>query len=355
MNTKNTKGVRPLGKDFTADSFTGLRAVVPTKPNLNISFAELANIVDSQDNNQFTDASQQSEMLHEYVQLIDIEKIDPPSIRQRWHYDPRDIAKMADSLLQEGEGDALNGQRQPVLLMSKEDGRFEMMEGMTRLLAFRNHHLGKHIKAIVSSSLNQRTAYRIGFVSNEGRHQLTDYDKGMSFKALLDAGVYKNQVELCEDLSLNKTTVNMLLCFAKLPESTHAIIEKDKSRFGYNTARLLAVLFERSSESHLNAIAEKILGGWSIAQLNAHIVRHTGEKKKRIKQQKRVSILGNLGQMECSSKRLALDIDVSQLPQECTEKLWIEIDKLVRDTLSKDGALEQKIAAQQDEISENAE
>lgn len=277
----------------------------------------------------------QSEHAEEWqlFEFIDIDLIDDPLVPQRWHYDVKDVSDMAKSLLSEGDGDAIRGQRMPILLFKKPNNRYEIIEGKTRVLAFKEHHLGKKIKAIVSTQLDPKTAYRIGYVANEGRNQLTDYDKGMSFRALLNQHVFETQEELCATLCIRKATLSKLLCFAKLPDSTRDIVERDKSRFGYNTAQLLFSLSEKSSESHLNSVAEKVLSGWSVSQLSSHIARFDGNKPKRQKQQKKVSILGQLGQLECNSKRLALDLDVSGLSEEEKNKIWYEIDNVLRSHL----------------------
>lgn len=322
--------VRKLTRPLTAEERLGAAAAKSNQPDFVAlpTLIERPFLVDGSDPEKNQDIS-----VDESIELIHIDLIEDPFVPQRWHYEVADIAAMANLLLQEGEGDALKGQLQPVRLLLKKNGHYEMIEGKTRLLAFRNHHLGKYIKAIVSKDLDRRKAYRMGYVSNEGRNPLTDYDKGMSFKALIDNGVYANQLELAEDLGIKRQVIGALLSFGKLPESTQAIIERDKTRFGYNTAQHLASLCEKAPESHLNTIAEKVLSGWTVSQLSSHVSRYASDKPRRIKSQKRVSVLGNLGQLECSNKKIALDLDVSTMSEDDRHSIWFELDKVIRERL----------------------
>lgn len=268
----------------------------------------------------------------EKIELIPIDRIDEPLVRQRWHYDERDVAKMAETLRREGNGNPLDGQLQPVIVNRKPNGRYEMIEGMTRLLAFRYHALGPEIKAIVRDLPDARSAYRTGFRANEDRNAPSAYDKGMSFAAALKAGVYKNQQELAEDLGIKKQIVSALVAFDRLPDSTRIIIEQNKSEFGYNTATRLASLFEKTGVAEqVDTAAGKIVKGtWTYKKLDEYVNSiEAGGKKPQKKRTTVTKPIDGFGKLRYDKKCLLLDIDLSLYPADTGEAIASRIEKIL--------------------------
>lgn len=347
-----TKGARPLGQDVAptpgVTSFTGLRPVAPATPSIGKSFAEIAEELDTQ-NASPDHAPREDHSSSEKIELIPTDQIDDPRVRQRWHYDDRDIAKMAQALLREGNGDALKGQLQPVLVKRKADGRYEMIEGMTRLLAFRHHHLGSEIKSIVCDLADAKDSYRAGYRANEDRNPPTDYDKGMSFAASIRDGIYPSQAAIAEDLDIKKQIVSAMVAFDRLPESTHQIIEQDKSAFGYNTATRLAALFEKTGKADLvDTAATKILKGtWTYKKLNDYVNSIEEGKKPSKKRTTATKPLDGFGKLRYDPKSLLLDIDLSSYPPDTSAAIADRIEKVLAEFrhLANDGQEPDQTAA----------
>lgn len=269
----------------------------------------------------------------EEIKLIPIDQIDEPDIPQRWHYPEEEVSAMAQALLSEGDGNALAGQLQAVIIREKDNGRYEMIEGLTRLKAFKNHHLGPVIKAVIRSGVDGRSAFRMGFKANEKRNPLTDYDKGMSFAKLIERKTYDSVQSLAADLEVSDKKVYALLAFSKLPETTRSIIEQDKYRFSYNVAVQLASLNNKTeSEEELNKVATKVLtGAWTGDKVAKHVASISSGKTARNNRNGTTTTLPGLGKMRYTNKRMLVDLDLSAYPPDMSEEIARKIKLVLKD------------------------
>ena len=282
---------------------------------------------------QFLDA--QSEIVCvETVQLVDIQLIDEPTVRQRWLYSADKISRMAASLMQEGDGDAIRGQLQPVILIPSPEGhgRFEMVEGLTRLKAFKDHFLAKHIKAIVRTDLSREAAYRFGYKANEERNNLTDYDKGMSFSRALDTGLFKNQSELGAAVGSSRQAISGYLAFSKLPDSIIPLIESKPDAFSYNVAARLLSLSNKATSTQVESAAAKIAAGtWSFSRLSSFVSEiEIGEAKEK-KKRKSSRAISNFGNLRCGEGSLSLTLE--NIPQGVEKELQDRLESIVIELL----------------------
>lgn len=193
--------------------------------------------------------------------LLNLDMIDEPAVRTRWHYDQTRIAVMRTSLIDHGKGNMLEGQLLPILVFKKDDGRYEIVEGLTRVKAFRQGPQSKVIKAIVLDRLSAVDAYHKSFAANESRDAMTDYDKGMSFAAALESGIFKSQKEIAEKLGVSKQLVSFLLKFGQLDEAVRDVIEQDAGKFGSAYAQELSAVQDKVSVEKAVTLAKKILEG----------------------------------------------------------------------------------------------
>lgn len=335
------KGSRPLGQDFPTmndpTSFSGLKPVTPGRAKITKSFGEIAEELEAAHAPPNLALDKTAESLDPgKIELIDIGLIDEPFVRQRWQYSTDKITKMAASLMAEGDGNPLAGQLQPVLLIPSPDtpGRYEMVEGLTRLKAFKDHHLAKQIKAIVRHDLDRSAAYRVGYMANEERNPPSNYDKGMSFAAAIEAGIYTSQANLAETLRLSPSTVTGYLAFSKLPPSVVSIIELNVESFGYNVAARLLALSKKAPLPEVESAARKIAQGtWSFAKLSNYVteVESGDSKPKRSKKSSRT--IRDLGKIRCGDGSLSLVLE--GIPSNLEKVLADRLEAIVLEVIGK--------------------
>lgn len=212
-------------------------------------------------------AVESAEAVQRTVELIQIDMIDEPAVRTRWHYDEKRTDALLASLLDHGKGNILDGQLLPILVFQKADGRYEIVEGLTRVKAFQKSAQGSKIKAIVLDPLSRFEAYHKSYAANDARNEMTDYDKGMSFAAALEAGIFSSQKEIAEKLGVSKQLVSFMLKFSQLDETVRSVIEEDTRKFGANYAQELSVVQDKVSAEKAVFLAKKILEGMPISKL----------------------------------------------------------------------------------------
>jgi ParB/RepB/Spo0J family partition protein len=146
-----------------------------------------------------------------------VEKINPTKCRM-WHLherlgedlNTRTCATLLSSL-------SIHGQKQPVLgrRVSDCDGyEIELIYGARRLFAAR--HLDIPLTVDVQN-LDDRTAAVEMEIENRVRADISPYERGLSYRRWLNAGLFRNQGDLAKALGVSEAQVSRLLRFAELP------------------------------------------------------------------------------------------------------------------------------------------
>ncbi|MDN0082463.1 ParB/RepB/Spo0J family partition protein [Crenobacter sp. SG2305] len=345
------KQSRPLGTDFSpSGSIHGVVVGKVPDGNIDTPMSEVLAKVGLLNPSDQVVTTEQTEKLpeaevagsnliltsDEKIELIDIDLIDEPAVRQRWLYTPEKVSKMATSIMAEGNGNPIAGQLQPVTLIPSPDtpGRYEMVDGLTRLKAFKDHYLGKKIKSIVRFDLDRSDAYRFGYMSNEERNPTSHYDKGMSFFAAIEAGLYPSKSHLAAELRISNSAVTGYLAFAKLPPSVISIIETNTDSFGYNAAGRLLALSHKVPTSEVEAAARKVANGtWSFSKLSSYVTEAESGTKKTKRTRKSSRTIRDLGKMRCGDGSLSLVLD--GIPAELEKDLADRIEAIILECIGK--------------------
>lgn len=280
---------------------------------------------------QNTDSSTPANTLSN-VELISLDLIDPPPIAQRQQYTEEMINLIAQDIRKNGHGDNLSGQIHPVVVMpsSITPGRFVMVDGFTRLMAFKQHFLAPQIKAIVRHDLDPKAAFKVALSANVARNSVTDYDTGMAmFEALRD-GTYKDHSEIANDNGMSLTTVSGLLAFSDLPEEVHELIKNSPQKFTYNFAARLKALYNKTNVDVVRDASKKIAEGkMTFSKLQTLISNVTIEQGKTVRKKKNSRTILSYGKVRSTEDSVSLVLEslphnVSQALAEYLEKATVE-------------------------------
>lgn len=266
------------------------------------------------------------------VELIDLDLIDPPTISQRRQYTEEMVNLIAQDIRKNGHGDNLSGQIHPVVVMpsTTTPGRFVMVDGLTRFMAFKSHFLAPQIKAIVRHDLDAKAAFKVALSANVARNSVTDFDMGMAmFEALRD-GTYKDHNDIANDNGISLTTVSGLIAFSDLPEEVHEFIKSAPQKFSYNFAARLKALYNKTNIDVVRDACKKIAEGkLTFSKLQTLISNVSTEQGKQLRKKKNSRTILSYGKVRSTDDSVNLVLEslphnVSQALAEHLEKAAVE-------------------------------
>lgn len=220
MNQKKTEAEfnDELRRKFQQDMATKNNGMVMTKPPSTNSKSLEALIEDTQN------AQLVNQDGNNYIETIAVNLVDDSPWQPRSRYDEGYIQALGEMLQDRGQDD-------PIIVRKLPTGRFELIAGHRRVRAARL--IGwSTIKAQIVV-LNDRDAELATLVSNEGRVDLTDYEKGLAYRKSMDRGFAKNQTEVARLFGCTQARVSQCLSLLSLPLEVKDILDKYPGLFGY--------------------------------------------------------------------------------------------------------------------------
>ncbi len=187
---------------------------------------------------------------NETAELIQfaVDQFDPNPFQPRRHFDPQEIAALADSLRQ-------HGMLQPVLVRSAGE-RYQLVAGERRLRASIEAQLHEVPARVLV--LDDQRVFEIAMVENLQRQDLNAIDKATAFRDYL-ARYGGTQEELAVRLGLDRSTVSNLIRLLELPEPVLEGVRSSAISQGHARALLALpdaesrfVAYRRITSEHLS-------------------------------------------------------------------------------------------------------
>jgi ParB family chromosome partitioning protein len=158
---------------------------------------------------------------------ITVDQIDPNPFQPRRHFDPQEIASLADSLRQ-------HGMLQPVLVRSVGD-RYQLIAGERRLRASIEAQLHEVPARVLA--LDDQRIFELAMVENLQREDLNAIEKASAFREYLSR-YGGTQEELAGRLGLDRSTVSNLIRLLELPSSVLEAVRSSEISQGHARALL---------------------------------------------------------------------------------------------------------------------
>lgn len=121
----------------------------------------------------------------------------------------------------------------PITVFLREDGKYELISGHNRLQAYID--LDKPTIAAVVQEIEKEQVRSAAFYANLMHPSLPDYEKYIGLKAEMARNEWSYQ-ELAIESGVGKSTISRLFTFDALPDSCHALLEKNPHIIGATTA-----------------------------------------------------------------------------------------------------------------------
>lgn len=189
----------------------------------------------------------------EGVTLLDIEVIDRSPYQPRRIFNEAALSLLADSIQANG------GLNNPIVVRPKADGRFELVGGERR---WRAHEIlqWNQIEAYVRD-LSDEDAAVLAVTDNDSQEALTDFERALSYKNLLDQKTVKNQMTLSRRVGRSMATISRCLAYFKLPEEVLTLLEDDPAFIGTKHVADLAALADEGHKDLVVQAAQLIFDG----------------------------------------------------------------------------------------------
>ena len=154
------------------------------------------------------------EELHIPVDLIDISPFQP-----RIQIDEQAITELGMSIAAEGQINAI--------IVRPANGRYELIGGERRWRAVQTLGL-KSIRAVVRHLTDDETAL-MALVDNDAREDLTDYERALRYKFMLDKKLAKSAADLARRVGKKELDISRCLAFHKLPQEVLPLLTQRPS------------------------------------------------------------------------------------------------------------------------------
>lgn len=158
--------------------------------------------------------------LSEYEGALPVRELDPNEItitkfanRHASHFDSKEFASLREDILLAG------GNTVPIMVRpakSNAEYKYEVIFGHRRLQACRDANV--KVRALIED-VSDEEMFALMVRENNEREDLSAYEEAVSYKAALDAGLYRNQQALSDAIGVTQGRISQVLALTKVPAS----------------------------------------------------------------------------------------------------------------------------------------
>jgi ParB family transcriptional regulator, chromosome partitioning protein len=233
--------------------------------------------------------------------VVDVDLIDVSPYQPRIRFDQAELESLAQSI-------SSSTQSTPITVRPLLNGRFELIGGERRLRA--SKLLGNKSIECVIRALDDMQAALFAVIDNETRSDLTDYERGRSYKRLIAEGRALNQSELALKIGVSNSTITRCMSYFKLPEEVLAMLNVTPDLVGNRVVADFAKMTESGYQEivtkHIKSISD---GSFSqdaaLSNAKAEITEITSTKEKKAPPKPQPLLLGEsqIGEFKIQGKR----------------------------------------------------
>lgn len=255
------------------------------------------------------------------VVRIPLDLIDDNPIPARRAYPSALIETRAEEIIRDGLLDPIKVRPNP-----DSPGRFFLIDGKTRVEAFRRFELDSAIDAIVRN-VDSITAAIQGFAANHDRDNGCDLDEAyLVHDLLIESG--KTQTQLAQDLGVSQSRMSQLQAFFKLQQASLDIIlqSENPDAVTYKHVQLItASLGAQRLDDELKIITALVTQKWTLPELKQALSAINTQPKKRSATPQTIQLAGGI-KLTDSGRKLEVSGLKSELKARLLEKIkaWME-------------------------------
>lgn len=189
------------------------------------------------------------------LEEVDLDKIDPNPFNARKVYRKTRISELAASI-------GANGQDTPGIATIR-NGRYVLVAGHYRYKALQMLR-NRPMLLLIRPGLTDRQMYEMSFRENEEREDQSALDNALSWRELLEKGLYASETEIAEVTGHSLPNINKTMAILRLNETVLAVIREEPTKFKFSVVYELVLFAETAKEPGLEetlALARGVLAG----------------------------------------------------------------------------------------------
>ncbi len=186
------------------------------------------------------------------LEVVPIDLIDPNPFNARKIYRPERVSELAASI-------GAHGQEIPGVATPRA-GRYVLAAGHYRLRALKLVGI-KVMALMIHDGLSDRELYAHSYRENAEREAQSSLDNALSWRELLDQGVYASETEIAEATSQSLPNVNKTLAALRLSPQVLDIVKEDPKVFALSALYELALYEGAAGATKTLAMARLVLAG----------------------------------------------------------------------------------------------
>ena len=189
----------------------------------------------------------------QYVtRLVPLDQIDTNPFNARKLYRPERVNELAASI-------GAHGQETPGMA-TQRNGRYVLVAGHYRLRALRMLN-NRPMLLTIRPDLSDRELYEMSYRENAEREGQTTLDNALSWRELLDAGLYRSETEISEATGISLSSINKTLSALKLSDSTMAVVRELPTGFGISVLYEIVLYEAQAGPDKAAEIARSVAAG----------------------------------------------------------------------------------------------
>lgn len=186
------------------------------------------------------------------MEVVSIEQIDQNPFNARKIYRASRVNELAASI-------GAHGQETPGMATIR-DGRYILAAGHYRLKALKL--LGsKTMILMVRENLSDRELYALSYRENAEREAQSSLDNALSWRELIDQGVYSSESDIAEATSMSLPNVNKTMAALRLSAGVLDLVKEDPKSFAMSALYELVLYEEAAGSVKALAIAKQVAAG----------------------------------------------------------------------------------------------
>lgn len=184
------------------------------------------------------------------LEQVSLSLIDTNPYNARKIYRTERVSELAASI-------GAHGQEIPGVATLR-NGRYVLAAGHYRLRALKT--IGAtHMALMIRDGLSDRDLYAQSFRENSQREPQSALDNAISWRSLIDQGVYASETEIAEITGISLPNVNKTLSILRLSQPIIALVSEDPDRFAMSVLYELALYEEKAGLQKALEMAQQVL------------------------------------------------------------------------------------------------